>query len=843
MYSCKLCHLDFDTSKSYISHVRLFHPTSVKFHCENTTCLRVFKSVNSLKSHIDRVHKRKTQLEKDQFSSKKFKSNKKDPASKEIENVNGVVEGIENAVENKEPLQRENVTGDFRSSTSHNQSDALPPGISQKWLMYAAKIYSHLDIPRSKSLEILNDTRNFIKDLLQDNINNFDKVFNPHELITIEKMKVEATLHLQNFSKAYSSQLDCLDSEHKIIKEFENRGTYIAPESYLLGEREDFRKNKQNIDKRRIPVTAQMIRLRYILRNFFELPLVLEETLSEIDLLKMDSLIISNFISSDLWKELSKDDENKIVMPLFFYIDDYENNNPLGSHRGISKCSAVYVSIPGLPTKFCAKLENIFLFLLFNSLDGKNFKNSIIFNKIREELQFLETEGITINYLNGEKRLYFRLALIIADNLGMHQLLGFRECFNSGKICRFCLIDYQDINKVFKEDECELRTVVNYENDLRKNDPKETGIMERCVLEGIGGFHPLKNLAVDVVHDILEGVCRYDLALILSYNIKKNFFSLTQLNNLIGGFCYAPIKNKPTEIFASHLKNKCINMSASEMLTLIVNLPVIIGHFVPHDDEVWQLLLSLRKITIIVIDYQFSKSVPDILEAIITEYLTLLSTLFPYSLKPKHHLLLHYPRVMRLCGPLWKICTMRFEAKHREGKTASRSTVSRINVCKTIAIKHQLRQNYRFLKKCTPTNIIYDFKLLKTELLRNLACYVELHEKLLASIVTENGEIKVVKRVDVEGTKFDVRSIIMIPSEEGPIFYKINKIIIHPVSHLVFIVQKLLFVWLDEHTECFKLVQKPYQWSILGLSDLFSCKVTNLVRASNGRQFVLKNWL
>lgn len=51
--------------------------------------------------------------------------------------------------------------------------------------------------------------------------------------------------------------------------------------------------------------------------------------------------IMSNFIQGQLWKDLSAKFGDKITMPLFLYFDDYENHNPLGSHKGIAKCGAV----------------------------------------------------------------------------------------------------------------------------------------------------------------------------------------------------------------------------------------------------------------------------------------------------------------------------------------------------------------------------------------------------------------------------------------------------------------------------------------------------------------------
>jgi len=78
------------------------------------------------------------------------------------------------------------------------------------------------------------------------------------------------------------------------------------------------------------------------------------------------------------------------------FFDEYEPNNPLSAHKGLSKCSAIYLWIACLLLEFYSKLQNVFLFVLFNSLDKKILINKIIFSKAIEELKFLETEGINI---------------------------------------------------------------------------------------------------------------------------------------------------------------------------------------------------------------------------------------------------------------------------------------------------------------------------------------------------------------------------------------------------------------------------------------------------------------
>ena len=64
-----------------------------------------------------------------------------------------------------------------------------------------------------------------------------------------------------------------------------------------------------------------------------------------------------------------------------------------------------------------------------------------------KELKFLKEEGITINYPSGVKRIYFDLALIVGDNLGLHSIFGLVESFSANKFCRFCLINREKINK------------------------------------------------------------------------------------------------------------------------------------------------------------------------------------------------------------------------------------------------------------------------------------------------------------------------------------------------------------------------------------------------------------
>lgn len=117
-----------------------------------------------------------------------------------------------------------------------------------------------------------------------------------------------------------------------------------------------------------IPVFVQFIPISKVLKAFFELPGIFSRTLNYIKELEDNTNKIKyNFMQGSLWKNKKILFGDKIVFPIAIYYDDYESNNPLGSHKGIAKCGAVYMSILCLPPEFRSKLDNIFLFIL-NSL-------------------------------------------------------------------------------------------------------------------------------------------------------------------------------------------------------------------------------------------------------------------------------------------------------------------------------------------------------------------------------------------------------------------------------------------------------------------------------------------
>lgn len=258
-----------------------------------------------------------------------------------------------------------------------------------------------------------------------------------------------------------------------------------------------------------------------------------------------------------------------------------------------------------LPNNLRSKLNNMFLFVLLNSLDRKLLKNSNVFCRVIEELMFLEKESLTLMINNKEIILKFQLALILGDNLGIHSIFNFSESFRACYPCRFCLTPFKDMNQFFTEDKMILRNESKYKEDIQNllNDGTNShNIVEEWVFHKLDSFHVTKNLVVDVMHDIWEGIALYDIGKILNefINVKK-FFSLEHFHHRISAYSFHIHENKPPTILENHVKIK-LKLSSAETMALFRNFPLFIGDLIPENNPHWNLYLKLKKVVDIVME-------------------------------------------------------------------------------------------------------------------------------------------------------------------------------------------------------------------------------------------------
>lgn len=267
------------------------------------------------------------------------------------------------------------------------------------------------------------------------------------------------------------------------------------------------------------------------------------------------------------------------MLSINIYFDDFEPLNALGSHSGAYKIGGVYCTIPSFPAQARSMLKYIFLGSLFFTDDRKDLGNDKIFFPLIELLNKLQTEGINIAF-GPYKCIKLIPFAIIGDNLGLYSMLGFVENFNSFYYCRFCNSHKRDMSNNIVEDERTVRTKVNYEIDHQLDNISMTGVKENSVWNKLLNFHVTENYSVDIMHDLLEGVCHYDLCqILLTLIYKHKLFSLVKLNQRIKEHNFGPhiTNTNIAHIRKDMLVKNIIQASANEIYNLFMHFGLIVG--------------------------------------------------------------------------------------------------------------------------------------------------------------------------------------------------------------------------------------------------------------------------
>lgn len=195
-----------------------------------------------------------------------------------------------------------------------------------------------------------------------------------------------------------------------------------------------------------------------------------------------------------------------------------------------------------------------------------------------------------------------------------------------------------------------------------------------------------------VIHDVAEGVCRYIMASLLHrFIVKKKYYSLDALNERLAAFVFD--HSSPPSFSADNVKRMAINISAMEMLNLVLGLNLMVG------DNEWEIYLLLRHIVLYCCGLLFSWAELEYFRStgIIAEFLQEYRFVFHRTLTLKFHNMIHYPRVIQMLDPLYHMWVTRCEAKHAELKKVAHAAGNFKNINKTLAKRHQLRHAERFM--------------------------------------------------------------------------------------------------------------------------------------------------
>ncbi|CAH0560966.1 unnamed protein product [Brassicogethes aeneus] len=776
MFQCNICHNNDITFAKFIQHLKIFHAHNQTYNCGLSSCGRTFSNIYSLKKHFQKHHRY-------QNSYNLF-------LDKTCSNDNAVIEAVIH--QNKSQDEPSTSVKVFPSTIPSASSANININV---FLKFIAKLYCKNSVARSVVQEVIEEASEIFSSI-GDQMNMYmSEIFLKYNVSDEDVKKGNSLI------KSISAPFQGLETEYLRLKYFETSQLFFKPTLHTICELQGPRHSRGLTTHSIQPCTLQLIPVGKVLKGFLEVPGIFDQIEEYIFKMNNRDGVISSILQGNLWKNISDRFGDRFVIPLYIYFDEFETGNPLGSRAGIHKLGGVYFSIAAIPPEFSSRLENIFLAQIFETRYMKMFTNQEIFNPLINELKKLESDGITVNLKSGEKQIYFYLAAVLGDNLGLNSILGFNEGFNSKHYCRCCRLDKETCQKAVREDSKSFRTIINYAQDLLKF---ECGVKSRCVWNDLKYFDNTVNVSVDIMHDIQEGICRYNMGYILNHLINvKHYFSLSVLNRRIEYFNHnsSDVANPPPSIKEDHVKNCIITMSASEMFSFVIYFGLIVGDLVDEDDDVWDFYLTFYDLVVTLYSRNFNDSLLSYLKELIAQHHESFIKLFHTTLKPKYHFALHYPSIIKNLGPPRYFSSIRYEGFHRISKTNAHIVTSRINLAYTVAIKHQLKLCYRLY---TETGLCNNFESSAKYSIEQLG----LEYKNVLATSSNNTTLYYLKWCKSNGIMYKPGQILFTnysTVNNEPVFEKIHIICVNSRNDVGFIVSPIETIGYCRHFQSYKV--------------------------------------
>lgn len=393
--------------------------------------------------------------------------------------------------------------------------------------------------------------------------------------------------------------------------------------------------------------------------------------------------------------------DNPKALRIILYADEFEVCNPLGGAKGTHKVLGVYFSVGNIEQHHLSSLSSIHLALLCEYPNVVHYKHDRVLRPLIRDLKKLETEGITVVTRGGKEYSWKGgLAFICGDNKSQHELLGMRRTFSSGRICRFCMADYRQLDDLLSEEDCVLRTPAAHAMHLAAAlaNPEENislyGVAEPSPFAALQVPSITELFAPDIMHDSIQGLVTFHLTELIRSLHRRRVVRLPSIINALNRFKYG--KNlrdsKPRSISSKFMSKKTkISGSAAQKWTLFHIFSLAVGPLVPQDDEHWQLFLLVNRICDVIFAPVVDRDWLPHLTELIEEHHRLWVKLYPGKMVYKIHTLLHYARIMYLMGPLRLMWNMRFESFHQYFIRMAKKIGNYINITKTLAERFQRR--------------------------------------------------------------------------------------------------------------------------------------------------------
>lgn len=776
---------------SYFDHLT-FHkvPRNYRYKCTFPQCCQILSNWYIFKRHaLGHVHHQTsenlpTPIDVDECRNE--------------ENSTGISDNFNSCIQPK-PEQDNSYSGNIRD-------------IQQAALEFTLELHSETNLTR-------NDIKHVQKKVKDLNCIIAGKI---KPLLPSETSDPQIDFELNKYIQKLQNPFDFIETDHKFFKYLEELNIFRLPLTVRVeGERTVSDINIEDaIDEKKDNLV--LMDIEFQLKSYFSTGNILKQTIENTNQLEK-SIVISSIVNGQLWKSIKNKYPDDILLPLSFYSDDFEINDPLSAHNKRHVICGSYYSCPTIPEQYSSKLNNIFVACMMKKVDINEIGLKMLLMRIVLRFKEIEERGIIFTIDGKQIKVRFILALLQGDNLGLHQMLNFLS-FNANYYCRFCKRSREECQIDVEEYDTFRRTIKNYKEDVDLQRPSETGIKGETAFNELPSFHAVVNVSVDPMHDFYSnGVCYFGLTAVMNYCIyQKRFVSLSRFN------AHKTIFSKSTldsslrrmgdinETFLSNLKCKSvvIRATASEMKAFVHYFPLIMGQFVPKNDEVWDFCKNLIKLSDKILSPYFKESDIEELQELCRIHHMQYQKLFNETLKPKQHFVCHYGSVIRSSGSVSRMMCFRYEAKHKGFKEYARMVTSRQNICFTLCIKAALQFSNDLFKQSFFNNPL-DAKL--------SPCNCESKEYIRSippPYPINLDEVQCTENIKFKGTEFKVGSYVTITEMESIFLFEIVDILITKQSDPFIVGQLWRTGDYDYHFLAYEVIDKTNTYKIINIIDV-----------------------
>lgn len=194
---------------------------------------------------------------------------------------------------------------------------------------------------------------------------------------------------------------------------------------------------------------------------------------------------------------------------------------------------------------------------------------------------------------------------------------------------------------------------------------------------------------------------------------------------------------------------------------------------------------------------------------------------------------------MELIGPLANVSTNRTEGKHQEGKLASRVANSRVNINHTIAMRIQLKLNFKFF---SPSTIASEFSIgpFSSE---NICA-----PSIVSSYdIVSSNNLKLLKWLKRQEFIIKRDTILILFEPHGARFYEVYGCYCCQQSGKILVVTKTLnHVYFDEHFDAYKVfINESSDWKIFTTSEIGAglATITYKVKLNDNYYYIPKRYI